>query len=107
MPKHIFVVSATVADPDKRQAFDDWYRREHLPQAMAAFGAERAWRCWSVADPSKHHASYVFADRDALDRGVGSAQMKTLVADFDRDWPGVTRSREILVLAEEAAGAKV
>jgi hypothetical protein len=24
-----------------------------------------------------------------------------LVADFDRDWPDVKRSREILVLAEE------
>ena len=29
--------------------------------------------------------------------------LKTLVADFDRDWPDVTRTREILVLAEEFA----
>jgi hypothetical protein len=27
--------------------------------------------------------------------------LKRLVADFDRDWPGVTRTRELLVLAEE------
>jgi len=27
--------------------------------------------------------------------------MKRLVADFDRDWPGVPRSREILTLAQE------
>ncbi len=27
--------------------------------------------------------------------------MKRLIADFNRDWPDVTRTREILVLAEE------
>jgi hypothetical protein len=27
--------------------------------------------------------------------------MKRLIADFDRDWPDVKRSREILALAEE------
>jgi hypothetical protein len=27
--------------------------------------------------------------------------MKRLVADFNRDWPDVTRTREVLVLAEE------
>ena len=27
--------------------------------------------------------------------------MKRLVADFDRDWPGIPRSREIMTLAEE------
>ena len=29
--------------------------------------------------------------------------MKRLVADFNRDWPDVTRTREVLVLAEEVA----
>ena len=29
--------------------------------------------------------------------------MKPLVAEFDRCWPGVTRTREVLVLAEEFA----
>jgi len=29
---------------------------------------------------------------------------RALVADFERDWPGVTRTREVLVLAEELAG---
>jgi hypothetical protein len=27
--------------------------------------------------------------------------MSRLVADFNRDWPEVTRTRELLVLAEE------
>jgi len=29
--------------------------------------------------------------------------MKRLVADFNRDWPDATRTREVLVLAEEVA----
>jgi hypothetical protein len=29
--------------------------------------------------------------------------MKRLVADFNRDWPDVSRTREVLVLAEEFA----
>jgi hypothetical protein len=27
--------------------------------------------------------------------------LKRLVADFNRDWPGVTRTREMFALAEE------
>jgi hypothetical protein len=30
--------------------------------------------------------------------------MKRLVADFNRDWPNVTRTRDTLVLAEEFGG---
>lgn len=105
MPKVFFVVRAVVSDPAKRTGFDDWYRREHLPQAMQAFGAERGWRCWSESDPSAHQATYQFADRAALDRAVNSDRMKQLVADFDRDWPGISRTREILSLVEEIGGA--
>ena len=104
MPKTYFVVRATVPDAGKRAAFDDWYRREHLPQAMDAFGAEKSWRCWSESDPSVHQATYQFADRAALDRAVNSGRMQQLVADFDRDWPGIVRTREIFRLAEEAGG---
>ena len=101
MPKALFTVRATIADPAKRAAFDDWYRNEHLPQAVKAFGAEKAWRVWSATDPSAHQATYQFADRAALDRAVRSDVMKGLVADFDRDWPGIPRTREILTLVEE------
>ena len=44
MPKAYFVVRATVADPTKRHAFDTWYSREHVPDAVKSFGAEKAWR---------------------------------------------------------------
>jgi hypothetical protein len=102
MAKAFFVVRAVVSDPSRRSAFDDWYRHEHLPQAMAAFGAEKGWRVWSETDPAVHQATYRFADLGALNRGVGGDGLKALVAEFDRAWPGVPRTREIMTLAEEA-----
>jgi len=44
---------------------------------------------------------YQFSDKAALDRAMNGSDLKRLVADFDRDWPGITRTRELLVLAEE------
>ncbi|MBR1160536.1 hypothetical protein [Bradyrhizobium elkanii] len=105
MPAAYFVVRATVTDAARRPAFDAWYSREHLPDAMKSFGAERAWRCWSLSDPSLHQATYQFADEKALERAVNSEDMKRLIADFNHDWPEVTRTRDLLVLAEEATAA--
>ena len=103
MPAALFVVRATVSDPARRQAFDAWFSREHLPVAVKSLGALKAWRYGSATDPSLHQAMYQFADQAALDRGIEGPELKRLVADFDRDWPGVTRTREVLVLAEEFA----
>jgi len=104
MPKAFFVVRATVADPAKRAAFDKWYSKEHLPDAAKTFGVSKARRFWSVGDPSLHQAVYEFADQAALERATSGENMKRLVADFNRDWPDVTRTREVFVLAEEFEG---
>jgi hypothetical protein len=101
MPAAFFVVRATVADPAKRKAFDEWYHREHLPDAVKAFGVKKAWRFWSASDPSVHQATYEFADRAAADRATSGEALKRLVAEWNRRWPEVTRTREIFVLAEE------
>src|SRR5260370_32912679 len=89
MPAAYFVVRATVADPAKRKAFDDWYHREHLPDAVKAFGITKAWRFWRVSDPPVHQARYELPDQAALDRATSGEEPKTLVAGFDRCWPAV------------------
>ena len=104
MPKAYFVVRAVVPDESRHAAFDHWYSTDHLPQAIAAFGAEKAWRFWSATDAAAHYAVYRFADRDRIARAVGGDAMKALVADFDRTWPGIARTREILTMAEEVDG---
>jgi len=101
MPTTFFIVRATVSDPAMRAAFDEWYSKEHLPDAVKTFGAEKAWRFWSETDPAVHQATYQMPDRASLDRAVNGEGMKRLVADFDQAWPGIPRQREIMRLAEE------
>ena len=95
-----FVVRATVTDADKRAAFDRWYETEHLPDAVKAFGVAKAWRFWSLDNPALHLAMYEFADEAALSAMLKGEAIKRLTADFNRDWPQVTRSRETLVAAQ-------
>src|SRR6185312_11508745 len=90
MPSAFFVVRATVTDPAKRKAFDTWYQKEHLPDATRSWGV-----LWSTTDPSLHQATYEFADEASLDRAMKGEDLKRLVADFNRDWPDVTRTREM------------
>lgn len=104
MPKAFLVIRVKLADPARREAFDDWYHREHLPDAIKAFRCEKAWRFWSETDPATHQATYRFADRAAIDKALASDGFKKLIADFDRDWPNMPRSREILTLADELGG---
>ena len=96
-----FIVRATVSDPAQRAAFDAWYRDEHLPDAVKAFGAQKAWRFWSETDPAVHVAQYQFPDRAALDYGTRPEVMEVLVAEFDRVWPNIPRTREIMTQVEE------
>ena len=66
MPAAFFVVRAIVTDASKRAAFDKWYETEHVPDAVKAFGVSKAWRFWSLDDPSLHQAMYQFDDEAKL-----------------------------------------
>ena len=101
MAKAYFMVRAVVEQP-LRQKFDHWYSTHHLPMALEDFKAEKAWRYWSTLDTGVHYAIYQFADQAKLDAAMKDEVLKPLIADFDKDWPtGVTRSRDMLALAEE------
>ena len=96
-----FIVRAVVPEPDRRD-FDHWYRTEHLPDAVRAFAAQRAWRGWSHTDPSVHYAYYQFADTAALKAATTPQSIRPLVAEFDNRWgTRVTRTREIIELTAD------
>jgi hypothetical protein len=104
MPKAYFMVRSVVEE-SLRQKFDHWYSSHHLPMALKAFKAEKAWRYWSTIEPGVHYAIYQFADQAKLDAAMKDEVLKPLIVDFDKGWPsGVTRSRDKLVLAEERSG---
>ena len=105
MPKAFFVVRSTVKEAALRKPFDHWYSTDHMPWALREFKCEKAWRFWSETEPSIHQATYQFADMAALEAARKSDGMKALVADFDKAFPTVTRTREVLTLAEECGPA--
>ncbi len=96
----LFIVRAQV-DPSVRDAFDRWYQKEHLPDALKAFKAKRAWRGWSDTDRLVHYAFYEFDDMARARAIPGSTEIKALIAEFDRAWGDkVTRSREVVEVVQ-------
>lgn len=92
-----FIVRAELAPSVDRDAFDRWYEQEHLPDALAAFHARRAWRGWSDVEQRVHYAFYEFDDLAAARAITGSEALRGLVAEFDRLWGDqVTRTRDIV-----------
>lgn len=102
--KTYLMVRASVAEPADRASFDHWYATEHLPDALVAFGAKRAWRAWSRDDVAVHCAFYEFDSLALAEAATSGSAIAALVAEFDRNWGGrVVRSRELLEVAGELA----
>jgi hypothetical protein len=103
--KACFVVRAQVVDASIKEAFDRWYEEEHLKDAVKAFGASAGWRGWSEVDPSVHYAYYEFDDLAKAQAVPGSAAIKPLIAEFDRQWgEKVVRGREVLRVVQRIGG---
>ena len=91
------LVRAEVRDAADVPKFDEWYEKEHLPDAVAAFSATRAWRCWSSINPGIHHAYYEFPSEAAALAILDTDKIKALIQEFDDKWGDrVHRTREIL-----------
>ena len=100
MANAYLMVRAVLADAADRPRFDRWYEAEHLPDAVARFGAERGWRCWSRTDPAVHYAFYEFAGPERAQAVLGAPELQALVAEFDRVWGArVARTRDLLETA--------
>lgn len=98
-----FVVRAQLVDPAVKDAFDRWYRDEHLPEAVRDFRAKRGWRGWSALDPMVHYAYYEFETLEQAQAVPGSGAIKRLIAEFDRAWGDrVARTRDIVDIVQAA-----
>lgn len=90
-----FLIVRAEVDPSVRDAFDTWYRDEHLPDAVRTFSALGAWRGWSDVEDNVHMAFYEFESLADVNRVMASDAIKGLIAEFDRHWMGkVTRTRD-------------
>src|ERR687883_508465 len=72
MAKAYLMVRALLDEAADRPRFDRWYETEHLPDAVARFGARRGWRCWSRMDPTVNYAFYEFSDVTRAQAVLGS-----------------------------------
>lgn len=100
-----FIVRAHVQDAADRDAFDRWYGDEHLPEALEAFRARRAFRGWNRLDPAVHCAFYEFDTLAAAQAIQDSPGLKRLIAEFDRVWGAkVTRTRDLVEVTQSIAG---
>ena len=98
-----FIVRAQLVDASVKDAFDRWYRDEHLPEAVRDFKARRGWRGWSALDPMVHYAYYEFETLEQAKAVPGSGAIKRLIAEFDRAWGDkVARTRDIVDVAQSA-----
>ena len=103
MSKAYLAVRAEVPAAE-RARFDHWYETDHLPWALRAFAARRAWRCWSRSEPAVHVAFYEFDSVEQAQAATASDKIQPLVADFDRVWGDrVRRRRAILEVVQELA----
>src|ERR1044072_8369365 len=78
-----FAVRAEVPEAE-RSRFDHWYETDHLPWALRAFGARRAWRCWSRSDPGVHVAFYEFDSVEQAQAAAAAGKNPPPGARFDR-----------------------
>lgn len=98
-----FTVRARLVYAADRDAFERWYRDEHFPDAVKAFGAKRAWRGWSDTEPLLHYALYEFDTLEEARALPGSAALQRLVAEFDRVWgEEAVRERDRVEIVQQA-----
>ncbi len=93
------VVRSVVAQSADRAPFDRWYGSDHMPKALRLLGALEGWRFWSETEASVHYAVYRYASLEAL-QGRDDERRSTLMDEYERTWPGVTRTREVLRMVD-------
>jgi uncharacterized protein (TIGR02118 family) len=83
--------------PDDPEAFDEHYLGVHMPMVAGVPGLERAesGRIFAAADGGEKTyyriAELYFADQEALNAGLGSAQGKAVAADYTKIAPPGSR----------------
>ena len=98
----VYLIVRAVVPEAHRKSFDDWYQREHLPDAHREFKVLSAQRGWSSVDSGVHLAIYEFPDMAAADAVLKTQIIKDFVAEFDRHWAGkVERTRELVEIKQK------
>ena len=98
MPAYLIVKSDT--SKINKEHFDQWYKTEHLQEAMVKFMAISAKRGW-IKNSNFHIAIYEFENINKAQKAMESKNLKSLVKKFDQKWDcKVNRTRELIDLKQ-------
>lgn len=97
-------VRVVLADDIDRDAFENWYAREHFPKAFRTFDAVRAsrWLTDGETEGPVYYAVYEMESSEHLERVLAGDGLRSLVEEFGRIWGRNTlryRSRGVCVQA--------
>ena len=89
-------------EKESREKFDNWYQKEHLPNALKEFkDSIAAWRAWSDVEDGIHLAFYKFKNLDAAHKLLNSDLMKKFIKEFDSHWDKkVIRTRDVFEIKQ-------
>jgi hypothetical protein len=89
----LYTVKSTISESSE-PAYNRWYNEVHIPQFLSFPGvvSARRYRAILGEDAYQYVTLYEFQDEATLRRMLGSAQMASLKADFDRTFPESKRA---------------
>jgi len=83
--KGILIIMAKVV-PEKEEAFDRWYKEEHLPRVIVKLSGAINGRLYKILEGQEEYqflAIYEFENYQALDSALKSNAMKQLIEEYD------------------------
>lgn len=91
MPTALFTVKATIT-PEREQAFNEWYNREHIPDVLRYRGAvsARRYRAILPEDKFQYVAVYEFESEETLRAFLDSEHFVGLRKEYDAHFGGVS-----------------
>lgn len=102
--KVLFIVRAKIA-PEKEEAFNEWYNREHVHDMLKTPGCLRARRYKDMTGKEEHPymAIYEFEDEASLKAFLEGEALQELIREYDAHWKGFSeRVRGVWTLLYEA-----
>jgi len=91
VPTALFTVKATIR-PDREQAFNEWYNREHVPDVFKFKGvvSARRYKVILPEDKFQYMAVYEFESEATLQQFLKSDHMTWLRSEYDAHWGGAS-----------------
>jgi antibiotic biosynthesis monooxygenase (ABM) superfamily enzyme len=91
MATALFTVKATIA-PEREQAFNEWYNREHVPDVSKFKGVISARRYKTILpeDRFQYMAVYEFESEETLRRFLESEHLTWLRKEYDAHFGDVS-----------------